>query len=111
MMKKTMKKAMVAMMAALALTGAVASTSTVFACDEEFSSEADYECTIAAVVRVSKGYLALRTAPCYSEDNEIGELYTGDCVIVQYNTGNGYAYVYSPKHRAYGFVNTKYLID
>ena len=110
MMKKTMKKAMVAMMAALALTGAVASTSTLFACDEEFSSEASYEYTREAVVRVSKGYLALRTAPYYSEDNEIGELYTGDHVVVQY-TENGYAYVYSLKHCAYGFVNAKYLID
>ncbi len=33
-------------------------------------------------VSVSKGYLALRSAMSYDESNEIGELYTGDTVVV-----------------------------
>ena len=109
MMKKTMKRAMVAMMAVLALTGAAAtaSTSTVFAYSDD-SAEAQAN-KIIAIVRVSKGYLALRTAPCYDERNEIGELYSGDDVEVLRRTNNGYAYVYSYKYGRCGYVNANYL--
>lgn len=60
-------------------------------------------------VRVSKGYLALRTEKEYDSSNEIGELYTGDTVQVIDATDSDYWYVYSPKHGKYGYVNKDYL--
>ena len=178
-MKKTMKKAMAAMMAVAALTGAVASTTNVFALSDSWKvlgngetrevtvadggaylyddpdtmnvlkylepgteigiigdvveggvltgwyaiESEDYELAYIlgsdfyeysyysnqAEVRVSTGYLALRTAPAYDEANEIGELYTGDVVEVEDITDNGYAYVYSYKYDAYGYANVNYL--
>ena len=66
--------------------------------------------TSIATVEVSKGYLALRTEAAYDESNEIGELYTGDTVEVEYFTDNGYVYVYSYTYGTYGFVNANYLI-
>lgn len=61
-------------------------------------------------VSVSKGYLALRSAKGYDEDNEIGELYTGDTVQVENKDDSTYWYVYSPKLDKYGYVNRDYLI-
>ena len=60
-------------------------------------------------VRVKKGYLALRTAPSYNEANEIGQLYTGDVVIVKDKSNGQYWWVYSPKHQRDGYVNKDYL--
>lgn len=60
-------------------------------------------------VRVSKGYLALRTEKEYDSSNEIGELYTGDTVQVMDATDSDYWYVYSPKHDKYGYVDKDYL--
>lgn len=60
-------------------------------------------------VRVSTGYLALRTAAAYDAANEIGELYTGDTVQVIDKETATYWYVYSPKYDRYGYVNKDYL--
>ena len=60
-------------------------------------------------VKVSSGYLALRTAKAYDSSNEIGSLYTGDTVNVQDTSDSQYWYVYSPKYNKYGYVNKDYL--
>lgn len=60
-------------------------------------------------VSVAKGYLALRSAKSYDASNEIGELYTGDTVVVIDSTGSKYWYVYSPKLMNYGYVNKDYI--
>lgn len=60
-------------------------------------------------VSVSKGYLALRSAMSYDESNEIGELYTGDSVVVIDSSDSQYWYVYSPALMMYGYVNKDYL--
>ena len=61
-------------------------------------------------VKVSKGYLALRTAKAYDSRNEIGELYTGDLVEVSDYSDSTYWYVYSSKHGRSGYVNKNYLV-
>ena len=60
-------------------------------------------------VKVKSGFLALRTAPAYDDDNIIGELYTGDVVSVVEKTGGKYWWVYSPKYHCNGYVNKNYL--
>lgn len=61
-------------------------------------------------VKVNSGYLALRTAPYYNENNEIGELYTGDTVTVKDKSNGTYWWVYSPKYNKDGYVNKNYLV-
>ena len=61
-------------------------------------------------VRVSTGYLALRTAPAYSSRNEIGQLYSGDTVRVKDRYNGQYWWVYSPKYDCEGYVNSDYLV-
>lgn len=60
-------------------------------------------------VSVAKGYLALRCAMVYDEDNEIGQLYSGDTVEVIDSSDSSYWYVYSPTLDRYGYVNKDYL--
>ena len=61
-------------------------------------------------VKVSDGYLALRSAPTYEASNEIGRLYTGDIVQrTSSRTSGSYIEVYSPKYNAYGYVNAGFL--
>ncbi|MBR2529038.1 MAG: SH3 domain-containing protein [Blautia sp.] len=60
-------------------------------------------------VNVASGYLALRTAPAYAYENEIGELYNSDTVDVLDYSGT-YWYVYSPKYGRNGYVNSSYLV-
>lgn len=60
-------------------------------------------------VKVSKGYLALRTAKAYDSSNEIGKLYSGDYVQVCDSGDAAYWYVYAPKLGLYGYVNKDYL--
>ena len=60
-------------------------------------------------VRVSSGYLALRTAMAFDSRNEIGELYNGDTVQYAGPGNEDYWYVYSPKYNKYGYVNCVYL--
>ena len=64
---------------------------------------------VTKTVSVAKGYLALRTAKAYDENNEIGELYSGDTVQVQDTSDSTYWYVYSPKLNKSGYVNKNYL--
>ena len=64
---------------------------------------------VTKTVSVAKGYLALRTAKAYDENNEIGELYSGDTVQVQDTSDSTYWYVYSPKLNTSGYVNKNYL--
>lgn len=94
-----MRKAFVGIVAALMLT---ALTATV--------AQAEPKAWDAYMVRVDKGYLALRSKPAYDESNEKGELYTGDVVYVKDQTSNKqYWKVYSPKYRGDGWVNKDYL--
>lgn len=60
-------------------------------------------------VRVSKGYLALRSSKAYTTANETGELYTGDTVEIIDTSDSTYWYVYAPKLNNYGYVNKDYL--
>ena len=60
-------------------------------------------------VRVSKGYLALRSSKAYTTANETGELYTGDTVEIIDTNDPTYWYVYAPKLNNYGYVNKDYL--
>lgn len=60
-------------------------------------------------VKVDKGYLALRTAPDFARENEIGQLYTGDVVSVLDKTNSQYWWVYSPKYGREGYVDMKFL--
>ena len=60
-------------------------------------------------VKVSDGYLALRTAQAFDASNEIGKLYTGDSFYVTQSGGGQYWYGYSPKLNKYGYVNRDYL--
>ncbi len=74
------------------------------------SGSKNYSTDRPRTVKVSSGYLALRTAMAYDYNNEIGELYTGDTVYVQDKTSDQYWYVYSPKHNKFGYVNKDYLV-
>ena len=58
---------------------------------------------------VNSGYLALRTYPSYNDANEIGAIYAGQKVQVEWYTDNGYAYVYAPTLGCYGYVNAGYI--
>lgn len=60
-------------------------------------------------VSVATGYLALRCAKAYDEDNEIGQLYSGDTVQLIDTSDAAYWYVYSPSLGKYGYVNKDYL--
>ena len=68
-----------------------------------FAADEDY------TVSVDTGYLALRTAPDYDEDNEIGSLYSGDRVVVKEKTKGQYWWVYAPKYGREGYVNKDYI--
>ena len=61
-------------------------------------------------VKVSSGYLALRSAKAYDSKNEIGALYTGETVEVQDTSDSTYWYVYSSKLGKSGYVNKNYLV-
>ena len=60
-------------------------------------------------VYVQRGYLALRTEAAYDDRNVIGELYSGDTVVVQSKGSGRYWYVYAPGLGAYGYVDKRYL--
>ena len=68
----------------------------------------------SVVANLRSGYLAMRTQPYYSECNEIGCLYNGDCVqivsgIIGGRDGNNYVVVYSPRLGKQGYVNAAYV--
>ena len=60
-------------------------------------------------VKVSDGYLALRSSQAFDSSNEIGKLYTGDSFYVTQSGSGQYWYGYSPKLNKYGYVNRDYL--
>ena len=61
-------------------------------------------------VSVASGYLALRKAPTYDYNNEIGQLHNGDTVqLAGGSTSGSYVQVYSPKFGCYGWVNAGFL--
>ena len=66
--------------------------------------------SINYTVKVSSGYLALRTAKAYDSANEIGRLWTGDGVQVTDTSDSQYWYVYAPTLGKYGYVNKDYLV-
>ena len=61
-------------------------------------------------VKVDKGYLALRTAPSYDDNNIVGELHNGDVVTVETKRGGRYWWVYSPQLNREGYVDADYLV-
>ena len=61
-------------------------------------------------VKVSDGYLALRTAKAFDYNNEIGSLYSGDTVVVIETSDPTYWWVYSGKLNKFGYVNRNYLV-
>ena len=64
----------------------------------------------AYAVEVASGYLALRSSPADTDANIIGELYTGETVLVKNSESNKtFWYVYSPKLRKMGYVNKGFL--
>ena len=60
-------------------------------------------------VYVSSGYLALRDAPTFNNGTEIGQLNTGDSVLIEGEASGSYIYVYSPKYGTSGWVNAGFL--
>ena len=58
---------------------------------------------------VKESYLALRTYPSFQRENEIGKIWAGQTVNVQWYTDNGYAYVYAPTLGMYGYVNASFI--
>ena len=62
-------------------------------------------------VKVERGYLALRSAPAYSDANEIGKLFnTQQVQIVGNESGNGYVWVWAPTLGKSGWVNQNNLV-
>lgn len=66
-------------------------------------------------VKVSKGYLALRSSAYTADSNIIGELYTGDIVYVYsdsyVNFTDTFWNVYAPSLGMSGYVNSDYIYD
>ena len=62
------------------------------------------------VRNLQSGYLAIRNAPAYEFENEIGKLYNGMAVqITGGASGNGYVWVYSPDLGISGWVNQSFI--
>ena len=53
--------------------------------------------------------MALRSAMGYDAANEIGELNTGDTVVVIDSSSDKYWYVYSPRLMKYGYADCNYI--
>ena len=74
-----------------------------------------YEGPWKTVMNLQTGWLALRTAPVYDYNNEIGQLYNGDMVQIIGNgsgmssDGQSYIWVWSPKLNKSGYVNDKFI--
>lgn len=60
-------------------------------------------------VKVDQGYLALRSEKAFDSSNELGELYTGDSVLVLNDGDPKYWLVYSQDLFCTGYVNCEYL--
>ena len=64
---------------------------------------------IGKTVKVTSGYLALRSEMAYDDANEIGRLNTGDIVQIADSSDSTYWKVYSERLGKYGYVNKNYL--
>ena len=64
---------------------------------------------IRKTVKVTSGYLALRSEMAYDDANEIGRLNTGDIVQIADSSDSTYWKVYSERLGKYGYVNKNYL--
>lgn len=64
---------------------------------------------IRKTVKVTSGYLALRSEMAYDDANEIGRLNNGDIVQIADSSDSTYWYVYSERLGKYGYVNKNYL--
>ena len=93
-----MKKICIPVLAAAALAFSVPGT----------TQEAEASCNTYRV-NVVTGYLALRSAMGYDAANEIGELNTGDTVVVIDSSSDKYWYVYSPRLMKYGYADCNYI--
>ena len=62
-------------------------------------------------VKVKSGYLALRSKAAYNDSNEIGQLNTGDTVLVKDSSDSTYWYVYAPKLDKSGYVDNRYIYN
>lgn len=62
-------------------------------------------------VKVKSGYLALRNTAAYNDSNEIGQLNTGDKVLVKDSSDSTYWYVYAPKLGKSGYVDNRYIYN
>lgn len=60
--------------------------------------------------KVDSGYLAVRSAKEFRDDNVIGRLNTGDLVYVLDDSTGTYWYCYSQKEGIYGYVDSRYLL-
>lgn len=61
---------------------------------------------------IEKGYLALRSAPAWSESNEIAQIKSGQRFYVDLNktaTGSGYTFFYANYNGTRGWVNSSYI--
>ena len=78
---------------------------------KQASSGKSESTAVYKTVRGTTNYLALRTATCYDEKNEIARLYNGEQVKVLNSNvnGSGYAKVYAPSVDKTGYVNAEYL--
>ena len=61
------------------------------------------------VKNLQEGYLAIRTAPAFQFENEIGKLYNGMKVQITGGTQNGYVWVFSPDLGISGYVNQNFV--
>ena len=64
---------------------------------------------IRKTVKVTSGYLALRSEMAYDDANEIGRLNTGDIVQIADSSDSTYWKVYSERLGKYGYVDKNYL--
>ncbi len=106
-MKRSIRKTILAAILAVATVfGAAAATIAATSVNAEAATktytETRYSC-------VQSGYLALRTAPYWSDSNIIYQIWTNGtelCMTGQYS--GDYGYCYCPKAGMYGWVNVKY---
>ena len=64
----------------------------------------------AYTVSVPSGYLALRDAPEYTYESEIGKFYSGETVLLMEKSTDTYWMVEDPRTGRVGYVNKNYLI-
>ena len=86
----------------------IAVLAVVFAFVFTFHARITYAADVYSV-KVSKGYLALRSDKVWDDSNIMNKLYTGDIVEVQDKSDQYYWYVYVPKFNKSGYVDKRYV--